>query len=72
MRSQKRSHTVRAYSRGYQAGITGKSRSQCPHETSEARQQWLSGWREGREDHWDGFNTMAQLQKMHSVSRAAV
>lgn len=64
MKRQKRTGTDRAHIRGYQAGANGKSRSICPHETGEARHMWLSGWREGREDHWDGYNTLAQVQKL--------
>ena len=64
MKRQKRNHSMRAYPRGYQAGVDGKSRSACPHESGEARQLWLAGWREGRQDHWSGLNTLAQVQKI--------
>ncbi|WP_185230354.1 ribosome modulation factor [Teredinibacter franksiae] len=66
MKRQKRAHSERAFARGYMAGTTGRSRSLCPHGTGEARHVWLSGWREGREDHWNGFNTLAQVQKLQS------
>ncbi len=55
MRRQKRTRSNRAFTRGYQAGIHGKSKSLCPFQNGEARQSWLSGWRVGREDNWDGF-----------------
>lgn len=64
MKRQKRNQIERAFSKGYNAGIEGRSRSLCPHENGNIRQTWLSGWREGREDHWDGFNRAAQAQKL--------
>ena len=55
MKSQKRDKTERAFVRGYHAGITGKSKDSCPHESNEeVRQSWLTGWREGRSDQWEG------------------
>jgi len=67
MKSQKRDQTERAFAKGYQAGIAGRSRSLCPHETGVARQQWLNGWRESRVDQWDGLNRMAQVQKLNNL-----
>lgn len=64
MKRQKRSHTNRAFSKGYQAAMTGRSWSTCPFETGDARQNWMSGWREGREDQWSGYDTRAQLHKL--------
>jgi len=64
MKRQKRSQVDRAFGKGYQAGVTGRSRTLCPHDTGAARHEWISGWREGREDHWDGFNRAAQAQKI--------
>jgi ribosome modulation factor len=66
MRSQKRSPTDRAYSRGYQAAMSGRSWSSCPHDAGAARIVWMNGWREGREDHWNGMDTRSQLQKLVS------
>jgi ribosome modulation factor len=54
MKKQKRDNSERSFNRGYRAGITGKSKTNCPHTGGEARNQWISGWREGRSDHWDG------------------
>ena len=68
MKRQKRNLVDRAFGKGYQAGVMGRSRSQCPHEMGAARQEWLSGWREGREDHWNGFNRAATAQKMSYIS----
>ncbi len=67
MKRQKRNHIERAYGKGYQAGIDGRSRSLCPHESGLARQQWLTGWREAREDHWNGYNRFAQAQKLSNL-----
>lgn len=67
MRSQKRSHTERAFSRGYQAGIKGRSKSLCPHSVGQARSEWLNGWREARNDDWNGFGAKAQAQKLSNL-----
>lgn len=49
MKSQKRDRGERAYSRGYQAGLQGRSRDACPFPHQDLHQTWLNGWREGRE-----------------------
>ena len=67
MKRQKRDQVERAFAKGYQAGIDGRSRSLCPHETGIARQQWISGWRESRVDQWHGLNRMAQVQKLTNL-----
>ncbi|MFL0799764.1 MAG: ribosome modulation factor [Agarilytica sp.] len=67
MKRQKRTGSDLALSRGYQAGMVGKSRNLCPHESGEARHMWLTGWRSGRQDQWDGFNTLAQVQKLSNM-----
>lgn len=64
MKRQKRNHVERAHSKGYQTGVTGRSRNLCPHESGQARHLWISGWREGREDLWNGFNGAAQAQRI--------
>jgi ribosome modulation factor len=68
MKRQKRDQTERAFVKGYQAGIDGRSKSLCPHESGEARQQWLNGWRESRMDQWDGYSRLAQVQKVSNIS----
>lgn len=55
MRRQKRDKSDRAFTRGYQVGVHGKSKELCPYHALEVRQAWLSGWRTGRGDNWDGF-----------------
>lgn len=64
MKRQKRNTADRAFGKGYQAGVLGRSRSLCPYDIGPARHEWLNGWREGREDHWNGFNRAAQAQKL--------
>ncbi|MBV1879627.1 MAG: ribosome modulation factor [Pseudomonadales bacterium] len=59
MRRQKRDKTNRAYARGYNVGIHGKSKELCPHHNLDIRQSWLCGWRNGRGDNWDGFTGVA-------------
>jgi ribosome modulation factor len=66
MRSQKRSPVEKAFTKGYQAAMSGKPWSSCPFESGKARTVWMNGWREGREDHWSGFDTHAQVQKLSS------
>lgn len=39
----------------------------CPHENGSSRQEWLAGWRESRIDQWDGYNRMAQVQKLSNL-----
>ena len=63
MRRQKRDMSSRAFQRGYQAGIGGRSNDQCPHTQSDQRQSWLSGWREGRSDQWDGLTGVSGVHK---------
>ncbi len=67
MKRQKRDQTERAFNKGYQAGIDGRSRSLCPHESGATRQQWLNGWRESRIDQWNGLNRLAQVQKLSQI-----
>jgi ribosome modulation factor len=72
MKRQKRDQTERAFVKGYQAGIDGRSKSLCPHETGQARQQWLNGWRESRIDQWDGYSRLAQVQKVNNIHPMAM
>ena len=63
MRRQKRDMNSRAFQRGYQAGIDGRSSESCPHASDTTRHFWLTGWREGRADHWDGYTGLSALPK---------
>jgi ribosome modulation factor len=67
MKRQKRNPNDRAFSRGYQAGMSGKSWSLCPFNSGDARESWMAGWREGREDQWNGFNNKACAQKISNL-----
>ncbi|WP_448548852.1 ribosome modulation factor [Thalassotalea fusca] len=51
MRRQKRDRLDRAYSNGYQAGLSGKNREHCPYQgNNNAKSEWLGGWREAMTD----------------------
>ena len=64
MRRQKRDMTERAFTKGYYAGSSGKNKETCPHATGNVRQQWMTGWREGRTDQWDGYTGVSGIHKM--------
>ena len=64
MRRQKRDKNSRAYVRGYHIGVSGKSKELCPYTDLQARQSWLGGWRQGREDQWDGFTGTAGVSRL--------
>jgi len=61
---QKRDMHSRAFVKGYQAGLSGRSLDDCPHEEIHHRQHWLSGWREGRGAQWDGLVGVSGVHKM--------
>ena len=63
MKRQKRDMNDRAFDRGYQAGVSGRSSDFCPHSEDDHRQNWLSGWREGRCDQWDGLTGISAVQR---------
>lgn len=63
MRRQKRDKSYRAYTRGYQIGVSGKSKELCPYGDLQSKQSWLSGWRQGREDQWDGLTGTAGVSR---------
>ena len=67
MRRQKRDMNSRAFDKGYQAGVSGRSSEDCPHANEEHRQHWLSGWREGRADQWDGLTGVSGVHKLRAV-----
>jgi ribosome modulation factor len=67
MRRQKRDMNSRAFDRGYQAGVSGRSLESCPHTEEEHRQNWLTGWREGRSDQWDGLTGVSGVHKLRAV-----
>ena len=68
MKRQKRDRSDIAVGRGYQAGFAGTSKDKCPFEMGEPRHQWIAGWREGREDRWSGYNTLASVHKVSTMT----
>jgi ribosome modulation factor len=67
MKRQKRDLTSRAYTRGYRTGVRGKSQSLCPAENGDLRVQWMSGWRQGRADNWDGYTGVSAIHCLPSI-----
>lgn len=68
MKRQKRDRDVRAYSRGYKAGLDGKSRDLCPFEDNlHQRSHWMSGWREGRTDQNYGMTGISGIHNMKNL-----
>lgn len=61
MKRQKRDPFQKAYVSGYKAGVTGRSRDDCPSQGIEMRESWMSGWREGREAQWSGMTGVSGL-----------
>ncbi len=55
MKRQKRDRLGRAFSNGYQAGISGRSKENCPYQKIEAKSEWLGGWREAVSDRTMGL-----------------
>jgi len=55
MKRQKRDRQNRAFSRGYQAGIAGRSKEICPYQSTEIKSEWLGGWREAISDRQQGL-----------------
>jgi ribosome modulation factor len=68
MKRQKRDIDERAFKKGYQAGVSGKSKSLCPTLAQSAQQNWFTGWREGRGDNWDGLVGVSGIHKLPGIS----
>ncbi|WP_151703316.1 ribosome modulation factor [Nitrincola alkalilacustris] len=62
MKRQKRDPSSTLFSRGFNAGIGGKSKEDCPVTEAEKRSHWMRGWREGREAHWNGMSGVSAIQ----------
>ena len=58
MRRSKRDMVKRAFERGYQMGLSGRSKDSCPHGEGPNQLSWLQGWREGRIEQWNGNNAL--------------
>ncbi|MDX1805236.1 MAG: ribosome modulation factor [Alcanivorax sp.] len=67
MKRQKRNRDDRAYNRGYNAGLHGKSREDCPFGTLQGRSYWMSGWREGRTHQAQGYLGVASIQNLKDI-----
>jgi ribosome modulation factor len=63
MKRQKRDRGERAYSRGYLAGLQGRSRDNCPFEEEAMRQTWMNGWREGRDMSWQADTVSVPMMR---------
>ena len=46
---------ARAHAKGYQAGIAGRAKENCPFTETDARSEWLGGWREAVEERISTF-----------------
>lgn len=57
MKRQKRDRVLRAHSKGFHAGISGKSNDSCPFTAADIKEQWLGGWREARAEISKGYFT---------------
>lgn len=55
MKRQKRDRYDRAFSKGYQAGIAGRSKENCPYTNNDIKSEWLGGWREAITDRQQGL-----------------
>ena len=68
VKKHKKDPTHRLHAKGYQAAIAGRNQSACPYqEGTNASFYWLSGWREGRQDQWSGYNEMTMQQKVSNM-----
>ena len=67
MKRHKRDRSNRAYSKGYQTGLSGRSQDLCPFDALESRTQWLAGWREGRIDHHSGYTGVASVHNLKNI-----
>jgi len=55
MRTQKRDRLGRAHSNGYKAGLTGRTKDNCPYQNTNEKSEWLGGWREAVTDRHSGL-----------------
>ena len=58
MRRSKRDMIKRAFERGYQMGLSGRSKETCPHGRGRNQLSWLQGWHAGHVDQWDGATAL--------------
>lgn len=56
MKRAKRSKTERAFRQGYQQGVHGHPKENCPFQSLiDEREKWMSGWREGHAAYVAGY-----------------
>ena len=55
MKRQKRDRLKRARTKGYQAGLAGRSKELCPYQCIDARGYWLGGWRDAVDERSQGY-----------------
>lgn len=67
MKRQKRNKNELIFSRGYQSGLVGRSKDNCPYITDLQKQLWINGWREGRQDQWSGYSGVSGIHKIANV-----
>jgi ribosome modulation factor len=65
MKRQKRERDELLYSRGFNAGLTGRSQELCPYQDINLRQHWMAGWREGRSTQHEGMRGVSALHLVH-------
>lgn len=61
MKRYKRERDELLFSRGFNAGMTGRSQESCPYQDINLRQHWMAGWREGRSNEREGIRGVAAL-----------
>ncbi|MEW5248467.1 ribosome modulation factor [Microbulbifer sp. 2201CG32-9] len=66
MKRQKRNLPDRAFCKGYLAATENKPVDSCPFFTGDRHQEWINGWREGREDYWNGLGASTKAQKLET------
>ena len=62
MKRQKRDMQERAFARGYRAGVERRSKDLAP--AGPTHDDWMAGWRSGREDNWDGYTGVSGIHKL--------
>ena len=67
MKRQKRNPMDKAYQRGFLAGLEGRSKTLCPKAEGAEHQEWMNGWRAGREDMWSGYHGASAVHKVNRV-----
>ena len=55
MKRQKRDRLERARTKGYQAGLAGRSKEVGPYQCIDARGYWLGGWRDAIDERAQGY-----------------